>query len=150
MYHAPISAGAELIAHWDESYDPNKVTYGWPHSYGPMLAYMAECGGDCAAVDPATLLWFKIAETGLLPGYNMSAYDGWYQGLLFEQGWTVKIPASLKPGNYIIRHEIIMIELDPVQFYPQCAHFTVEGDGTATPGAEYLVKFPGAYSVEGE
>jgi hypothetical protein len=49
----------------------------------------------------------------------------------------------------MVRHEIVNLELDPVQFYPNCAHFEVSGDGEGVPGGEYLVKLPGGYSVSG-
>lgn len=63
---------------------------------------------------------------------------------------SVKIPKGLKPGNYLIRHEIIMIELFPPQHYPECAQLTVSGGGDKLPGDEYLVAFPGAYSYDGK
>ncbi|RYP54981.1 hypothetical protein DL768_000297 [Monosporascus sp. mg162] len=52
-------------------------------------------------------------------------------------------------GNYLVRHEIMMTELWPPQFYPTCAALAVEGEGTARLGEAYLVKFPGAYSWDG-
>jgi hypothetical protein len=121
-----------------------------------MLAYMANCGGDCSKADPAELKWFKIGEQGLRPGYTLNEGAGWPQGDMSgpagkpKPGWTLTIPKSLKPGNYMIRHELIMLELMPPQFYPDCAQLTVEGDGTAFPSEEYLVKFPGAYKMTGK
>lgn len=117
------------------------------------MAYMADCGGDCSLADPADLKWFKIAEEGLRPGHVLSDSAGWFQGDLVgkagkaKPGWTVTIPKTLKPGNYMIRHEILMLELMPPQFYPDCAQLMVEGDGDAMPDEEYLVKFPGAYKM---
>lgn len=37
----------------------------------------------------------------------------------------------------------------PPQIYPECAQLAVTGDGTETPGGEYLVSFPGAYEDSG-
>lgn len=119
------------------------------------MAYLAPCNGDCSTINPADLLWFKIAETGLREGYTLNQAGGWYQSDLGGEtgkprpGWTVTIPASLRAGNYLIRHEILMIELMPPQFYMECAQLRVEGDGTASPSEEYLVKFPGAYKMSG-
>lgn len=43
----------------------------WPDSHkGPALDYLAPCDGDCTKVDPATLSFVKIAQTGLVSGSN--------------------------------------------------------------------------------
>lgn len=65
--------------------------------------------------------------------------------------WPVAIPPRLKPGLYLIRHEIISMHVAyRPQWYPECAHLNVSGTGDAVPGEEYLYKFPGAYSKDGE
>ncbi|KAI1334967.1 glycoside hydrolase [Xylariaceae sp. FL0016] len=145
-YHAAVAAGSPISASWDEE------GFGWPHTLGPMTAYLASCGADCSAVaDVAELEWFKIAQEGLRPGFAVGDEPGWYQDDLWENQvtnhWDVVVPAALKPGRYMLRHEIINLELDPVQFYPNCAQLEISGNGTAVPGPEYLVKFPGAYQV---
>ena len=61
--------------------------------------------------------------------------------------WDIIVPKDLQPGRYMIRHEIIMLELAPVQFYPNCAHLEVTGSGSLVPSDEYLVQFPGAYQL---
>ncbi|KAJ4300815.1 hypothetical protein N0V90_002903 [Kalmusia sp. IMI 367209] len=149
-FHAPVQAGSSIRVTW-VSVDG----FGWPHTLGPVLAYMADCGGDCAAVtDTATLKWFKIAEEGLRPGFAIGEEDGWFQNDLWEnrrtEYWNVTVPKNLKPGKYMIRHEIIMLELSPIQFYPNCAHLEVAGDGLGVPSGDYLVQFPGAYKLSGE
>jgi hypothetical protein len=178
-YHAPVRAGGSIKAQWANNFtwsdrsldfycDPASLNQTcppgavcdfrclynhWYHSHGPLTAYMADCAGDCSLVEPASLKWFKIAEEGLRPGSVLGAAAGWYQsdlGAPAVPGWTVTIPKTLKSGNYLIRHEIIMIELMPPQSYPECAQITVTEGGDATPGEEYLVKFPGAYSMSGE
>jgi hypothetical protein len=133
--------------------------YSWVHSTGPLLAYMAACNGPCDQFNPeGKKVWFKIYESGLKNGGQLNEWgqridvassEGWDQIYFANQGWSITIPKNLKPGNYLIRHEIIMIELMPPQFYPECAHLTVTGDGNELPGEEYLVSFPGAYSLEG-
>ncbi|KAF9739805.1 glycoside hydrolase family 61 protein [Paraphaeosphaeria minitans] len=146
-FHASVTAGSTIRATW--------VTpdgYGWPHTLGPMVAYMVSCGEDCTTItDTSSLKWFKIAEEGLRAGYAVGEDDGWYQNDLWEnrrtEYWNVTVPAGLKSGRYLIRHEIIMLELNPVQFYPNCAHLEVRGEGASVPSDEFLVTFPGAYSL---
>jgi len=65
-------------------------------------------------------------------------------------GFSVTIPKQLKAGAYLIRHEVIMLAANPAQFYPQCAHLMVTGEGTKLPSKEYLVSFPGAYQAAGQ
>ena len=62
----------------------------------------------------------------------------------------IKLPATLAPGNYIIRHEIIALHLATskggVEFYPSCTQLNVGGSQTGAPTADELVTLPGAYS----
>ncbi|KAF2841818.1 lytic polysaccharide monooxygenase [Patellaria atrata CBS 101060] len=142
--HAPIAAGGN-------------ITNSWVHCKGGIVAYIAACNGPCEDFDGKGKVWFKIYEGGLLPGGKVGSCDweqpdathyGWEtpEGKVLP-GWTVKIPENLRPGNYLIRHEIMMIELSPIQMYPNCANLRVEGTGDAFPGEEYLVEFPGAYEL---
>lgn len=57
----------------------------------------------------------------------------------------ISTPASLKPGKYLLRHEVINLESGPVQFFPNCIQLEVSGSGINMPAANELVKFPGAY-----
>ena len=63
--------------------------------------------------------------------------------------WTSTIPASLKPGKYLIRHEAIALHqstvVDGTQFYPSCAQLEIVSGGTASPPESSLVTLPGAY-----
>lgn len=130
------------------------------HSFGPLLAYLAACNGPCHEFAPGDKkVWFKIYESGHHGGVDtysgvdyprdLATSNAWDQSKLPNEGWSLRIPKNLKPGNYLIRHEIIMIELFPPQHYPDCAQLTVTGDGEGLPGDEYLVSFPGAYSYNG-
>ena len=65
---AKVAAGSEITLQWTE----------WPGSHhGPVIDYMASCGGDCTTVDKLHLRFFKIAEMGQIelgegegePGY---------------------------------------------------------------------------------
>ena len=94
---ATIAAGGSITFTWG----PDRA---WPHPYGPILGYMAECGGDCSKVVKTNLKWVKVQAEGI--DYDTQI---WASQKLIDQGgkWTAKIPAGLKPGNYIFRHEII-------------------------------------------
>ena len=93
------------------------------------------------------LQWFKIDEAGLLSG---TVYDGtWGNGKVMDTlDWTATIPASLKPGAYLIRFELLALhQANTPQFYPECANLIVTGSGSAFPSSAYLVPIPGAWGV---
>ncbi|KAI0633594.1 glycoside hydrolase family 61 protein [Trametes polyzona] len=135
---ATVPAGSKVTAYWND----------WPHAIGPVMVYMANCNGPCTSATPSSLNWFKIEESGLLSG---SVANGqWAQGQLIanNNSWTTTIPASLKPGEYFLRHELLSIHTsNQPQFYPECAQLKVTGSGSAQPSGSYLVKFPGAYKM---
>ncbi|KAJ3902797.1 glycosyl hydrolase family 61-domain-containing protein [Lentinula edodes] len=135
---APITAGEKITAYW------NQV---WPHPYGPMLVYMAQCPGTtCTGVNSDALSWFKIDESGLING---TIYDGfWGDGLMIadNSSWTTTIPSTIPNGPYLVRFETIALHSLPAQLYPECAQLMVTGGGSLAPTAAELVKFPGAYS----
>ncbi|KAK7689673.1 Esterase/lipase/thioesterase [Cerrena zonata] len=135
---ATVAAGSEVTAYW------NQV---WPHAFGPMLTYLAECpGSSCTGADASTLKWFKIDEAGLLSGTIGDGY--WGSGKMIDQNssWTTTIPSSVPSGNYLIRFETIALHSLPAQFYPECAQIQITGGGSKAPTADELVSFPGAYS----
>ena len=61
--------------------------------------------------------------------------------------YTYTIPSCLKPGFYLVRHEIIALHAaysyPGAQFYPGCHQLSVTGSGSTVPSS--LVAFPGAY-----
>lgn len=63
---------------------------------------------------------------------------------------NVTIPANIAPGNYIIRHELIALQIAQTpggaEFYPSCVQVAIGGNGTGAPTAEETVQLPGAYS----
>lgn len=93
---ASIPAGGTLAFQWG----PN----AWPHPYGPIITYVAECSGSCTSVDKTTLKWVKIQEQGIDIDTQV-----WASQVLIDQGgeWSVTVPSSLKAGNYVFRHEIL-------------------------------------------
>ncbi|KAG9014001.1 hypothetical protein FRB94_000198 [Tulasnella sp. JGI-2019a] len=134
---ATIQAGTTVTAYW------NQV---WPHAIGPMLTYMANCGGPCTGVNASTLEYFKIDEAGLLSG--TVGTGSWADGKMIadNSSWTSTIPASVPNGYYLLRFETIALHSLPAQFYAECAQIQVVGGGSLAPTAAELVKFPGAYS----
>lgn len=127
------------------------VYSGWPHEWGPIIAYMAACNGPCNEVDvnDGARRWFKIYEAGLLNGTASGGY--WKVRDLYKnyEPFRVIIPKNLRPGNYLIRHEIISIHFTITMYYMECAHLEVTGGGNAVPEDKDLVSFPGAYDLQG-
>jgi hypothetical protein len=116
------------------------------HTVGPMVLWMADYASQGN--------WFKIAQRGLINGTTQEGM--WGQKIVGGENWdgtpelwTDTIPAALKPGNYLIRHEIIALHItNKPQCNLQCAHLTVTGSGTQSPEKAYLVKVPEMYSMD--
>ncbi|KAL1862425.1 hypothetical protein Plec18170_001251 [Paecilomyces lecythidis] len=125
---AEVPAGGKVELQWTE----------WPESHhGPVLDYLAPCNGNCSDVDKTTLEFFKIDQGGLV---NDSSPPGtWASDQLISNNnsWTVTIPSTIAPGNYVLRHEIIALHSaenkDGAQNYPQCINIKVTGSGTDSP-----------------
>lgn len=85
------AAGGKITAHYNN----------WPHNGGPVSVWMVECAGEsCASfTSPHTAQWFKLHQEGLGGASTLKRN---------ANSLTVTIPESLKPGNYLIRHEIIV------------------------------------------
>ena len=82
-YHASVAAGGTIRTTWKSA----DTGFGWVHTLGPVVAYMAACGDDCTTItDTGNLKWFKIAEEGLRDGYAVGELDGWFQNDLWETG----------------------------------------------------------------
>lgn len=63
--------------------------------------------------------------------------------------WTSTIPKDLRPGNYLLRHEIIAIHIpNKPQWYPECVQLVLEGEGKSVPGEEYMAKIPGVWTAD--
>lgn len=122
---ATVAAGGTVAFNWPAT---------WPHPYGPILTYIAKCGGDCTKADKNSLKWVKIQEAGI----NYSTQKWASQDLIDRGGvWTVTVPKSVAPGNYVFRHEIIALHgggtLNGAQNYPQCFNIKITGSGMANP-----------------
>ncbi|KAL0640606.1 hypothetical protein Q9L58_000270 [Maublancomyces gigas] len=89
---ASIAAGSPITAVWTQ----------WTHAEGPVTVYMAKCPSSCSTFDGSGAVWFKIDEAGLLSGTVNKG--SWGNGVILSTlKWTTTIPASLAPGNYLIR-----------------------------------------------
>ncbi|KAK7995265.1 Endoglucanase-7 [Apiospora arundinis] len=139
-----VPAGGEMKFYWEAA---NKQP--WPHSQGPVLSYIAACNGDCSKADPTRLQWVKIDAKGI--DYTTQRWAS--EDLIANNNtWTSKIPASIAPGNYVFRHEIIALHaagsLNGAQNYPQCFNIQITGSGNAKPSgtlgtALYKADHPG-------
>ncbi|KAM0425786.1 hypothetical protein ACHAPT_009036 [Fusarium lateritium] len=123
---ATVAAGDTLTLAWDT----------WPESHkGPVIEYLAPVSGDFASVNKESLQWTKISEKGLVSGSNPG---NWAADELIANGfsWAVTIPKNLKPGNYVLRHEIIALhsggQPNGAQAYPQCINLKVTGSGSGS------------------
>lgn len=133
---ATVAAGDKIKAHWTQ----------WTHRPAAVMVYMAKCpSSGCNSFDGAGQVWFKIAHEGLVSGtQNAGIWAG--DAIVDTLDWTVTVPASLAPGEYLIRHELLALhQANNPQFYPECAQLIVTGSGTAAPPSSALVAFPGAY-----
>ncbi|KAK7747867.1 hypothetical protein SLS53_001118 [Cytospora paraplurivora] len=126
LNNATVAAGDSIKATWNT----------WPTSHhGPIIDYIAPAD-DPTTVDKTTLEFIKIGQSGLISGSNPGT---WATDNLISDDltWEIKIPAELKPGNYVLRHEIIALHsaesTDGAQNYPQCVNLQVTGSGTEQP-----------------
>ena len=81
------------------------------------MVYLAKCpSSGCNSWDGAGKVWFKIAHEGLVSGTQQ---NGKWAGdtILDTLDWTVTIPASLAPGEYLIRHDLLALHQ---RDNPQC------------------------------
>lgn len=116
--HATVAAGGTVELQWT----------AWPSSHhGPVIDYLAKCSGECETVDKSTLEFFKIDAGGLVDDSTVPGTWASDQLIANNNSWTVKIPTSVAPGNYVLRHEIIALhsagQSDGAQNYPQVRHF---------------------------
>ncbi|KAF5386515.1 hypothetical protein D9757_005870 [Collybiopsis confluens] len=101
---------------------------------------------SCAteAIGGAHASWFKVSEMGL-PSSN----PDYWEVLNDNCGhYTFTVPSNIKPGNYLLRAEVIALHVASsvggAQFYMSCYQINIGGSGTVSPAG---VKIPGAYSA---
>jgi cellulase len=94
---APARAGSEIKFVWNPWYASHK---------GPLVSYLAPYEGPLDKVDVNKLSFFKITERGLLPDNKTWAVD---EMMANGNVSTAVIPHDIKPGNYVLRHELIAL-----------------------------------------
>lgn len=116
-----VNAGQTLTFYWNT----------WPDSHkGPIMNYIAPYNGESTA---GSLKWSKISQGAIVSGQT------WVTDTLIANNFTssTTIPRNLKPGSYVIRHEIIALHGgnsdNGAQAYPQCLTLEVGGSGTVAP-----------------
>lgn len=135
--------GSQLEILWVGGTDGSS---NWPHNTGPLMHYMTKCDGSCSTYNSTNSEWFKISELGL-------EADGttWYQANLNSRApANVTIPSTLAPGNYLLRSEIISLQLamtaGGAEFYPACIQLQIGGSQTQGPTSSEECLFPGCYT----
>ena len=137
-FHLPVVAGQTVQLFWNV----------WPPGHsGPVLDYLAPCpNNNCTTITDKTQLSFaKLDQLGLVS--TTPAPGDWGENRLVNQNnsWTVTIPSSIKPGAYVLRHEIIALHGarsdNGAQNYPQCVNLLVSGSGTKTVSGKSATAF---------
>ncbi|KAL1849343.1 hypothetical protein Daus18300_013316 [Diaporthe australafricana] len=110
--------------------------------YGPVMVYMAKVS-DAKTADGSQASFFKVAEDGYT-GTTASWGTEILNANCGKRAFTV--PASIAPGNYLVRAEAIALHAGAGQPQPyvSCFQINVTGGGSANPAG---VKFPGAYKT---
>ncbi len=128
-------AGTDVVLDW----------HGWPKAHeGAILTYMAECPGSCSDADMTKLKFWKLEQEGKISADGSKKSEGqqygyWATDKLKDNKYIHKltIPKQLKPADYLMRHEIIMINgaqiKNGAQHFPQCMNVEVLGNGTVSP-----------------
>ncbi|KAI1775494.1 lytic polysaccharide monooxygenase [Hypoxylon cercidicola] len=157
--------GPDIICHQNAKNAPSSVqvaagstfqvvrfnTIGGFEHPGPEMHYLASCGdAGCTEVDKNNLKFFKIYEKGLVQG-GMADSPDWNtqkwatteihknvqpEGEGFIDTYIVNIPANIKPGQYVLRHEVMGLhkaQLGQAEFYPQCVNLEITGSGSQQP-----------------
>jgi len=117
---------------------------------GPIFDYITPCNGDCSKFDATNADWVKLAQFGLDTSSSISddlknrmaakpePYYGkglWASAKMIQEysTWKVKIPAQLKPGQYIVRNEVVAMHSPKApQHYIACVQINVKGSGTTS------------------
>ncbi|KAI1343919.1 lytic polysaccharide monooxygenase [Xylariaceae sp. FL0016] len=140
----PVVAGQAITIHRF-----NEIG-GFEHP-GPEMHYLAPCGdAGCARVDKNELPFFKIHQVGLTKG-GMADSPTWvtqrwattdaHKSVVAVDGgfvdtFTVVVPKDIKPGGYVLRHELWGLhraDKGQAEAYPQCININLTSPGSASP-----------------
>ncbi|KAJ7198568.1 glycosyl hydrolase family 61-domain-containing protein [Mycena pura] len=160
-----VAAGNEIDVYWEGATSELKGKSGtgslaaynpWVHAMGFVFDYISSCHGDCTTFDATNAGWTKIAHAGIDTGQTISnalretmknkpeeyfptSGPGlWAMAKLVQNGskWTIRVPKTLKSGQYIIRHELAAVHnpktSDPSsgpQLYIACIQVDVTNGG---------------------
>jgi len=140
---ANANPGSQILVQWvgGSTGDSN-----WPHNVGPIMHYMTQCDGSCSSYDSTNAEWFKISELGI-----ESDDTTWYMNNIMEgMPANVTIPATIAPGDYLLRSELISLQLavsvGGAEFYPGCIQLSIGGSGTGAATSSEECTLPGCYS----
>ncbi|KAJ3035359.1 hypothetical protein HDV00_004037 [Rhizophlyctis rosea] len=130
------AAGSSITAHWGQ----------WTHNPATVAVYLYAVGSDPSTTVPSLdgAGWFKIDE--FISSSDSAGCDSCWAGATIQKTlqWTSTIPANLKPGYYVIRHELIARhQAGNPQFYAECANIQITGSGSAFPSSSDMVAIPG-------
>jgi hypothetical protein len=141
--HAVVRAGDNIAVSWA----------GWPLNHpGPVFSYLAPCEGTrdgCASVDKTKLQWTKIDDSAPVLINPVGPSPGtWASNILIGNNntWQVHVPSGLKPGPYVLRHEIIALhyasnpEESGAQHYPVCVNLFVQPPAPGAPALPFALK----------
>lgn len=140
---ANVNAGDKIDIYW-------KAQTGglWFHNVGPVMSYMTPCQGSCTSFKPdSSTKWFKVDEKG----ESGDLGTPWFQAQLDTGAPApLTIPAGIASGEYLIRTEIIALQLGQTvggaEFYPNCIQVNVQNGGsTKASSISPTAQFPGAY-----
>ena len=106
---------------------------------------------DAASAD-GSAGWFKIFQDGWAKKSGGASGDDDYWGVKDLNAccgrMSVKIPADIAPGDYLLRAEVIALHTagsaGGAPLYMTCFQLSVTGSGSAAPAT---VLFPGAYKA---
>ncbi|KAJ7287802.1 glycoside hydrolase [Mycena rebaudengoi] len=141
-----IAAGTNITFEWHQH---DQRTGEDPLAGGhrsPALVYIAKAPTTAAAFDGQGAVWTKIYHSGLLA--VTASNQTWASDVINANSGkhSVKIPASLPAGEYLLRAELIALHVAQsypgAQFYIGCAQVKITGGGSASPPK---VAIPGAY-----
>ncbi|KAJ7603726.1 glycosyl hydrolase family 61-domain-containing protein [Mycena rosella] len=178
-----VAAGQEIEVFWEGATSELKGQPGtgsltaynpWVHAMGFVIDYITSCNGDCTTFDATNAGWTKIAHAGMDMSqsissalratmkakpeqyYPTSGNGLWAMAKMVQNGskWSIKIPSSLKSGQYMVRHELSAVHnpknSDPTtgpQLYIACIQLDVTNGGDATLPAGTQAK--SLYSPDG-
>jgi len=133
----PVEAEATMGLQWYHNGPTPNDDIVDPSHRGPCIVYMAKNDGNYN--------WFKVYENG----YDTNTKKFCVDTLIANKGLLeFVIPGDIKPGNYLVRGEVIALHeaftINKAQPYVGCAELVISGKGSANPST---VKLPGAYSA---